>query len=58
MENDINDNFTEQGRKLLQEFYCRDGESTPQLFKRACDSFSYGDSRLGRDMYKYLTQGW
>ena len=51
--------LSEQALKLLQDYYMRDGDKTPQrTFARASVCFSGGDLELAQRIYDYVSKGW
>ena len=51
-------NITEQAMKLLKDYYCRDGETSPQqAFARAAACYSPNDAFAQR-IYDYVSKGW
>ena len=51
--------LSEQARVLLQKFYCREDESSPQeAYARAAAAYSYGDSTLAQNIYEAASKGW
>ena len=48
-----------QGKKLLKEYYCKEGETSPQhAFARASVAYCAGDMELAQRIYKYVSLGW
>tara|TARA_B100000424_G_C22945714_1_gene503393 strand:+ start:2864 stop:4663 length:1800 start_codon:yes stop_codon:yes gene_type:complete len=53
------DNLTDQARKLLKDYYCREDEPSPQYaFARAAVAYCYGDLALAQRIYNYVSSGW
>ena len=53
------DTLSEQASKLLKDYYCVDGEYSPQqAFARAAVAYSYGDMELAQRIYNYVSKGW
>jgi len=53
------ENLSDQAIKLLQDYYMRDGDKTPQrTFARASVCFSDGDLELAQRIYDYVSKGW
>ena len=53
------DNLSEQALKLLKDYYCIEGEDSPQqVFARASVAYSYGDMELAQRIYDYVSKGW
>ena len=51
--------LSEQANKLLKDYYCKDGETTPQMaFARAATAYCYGDLKLAQRIYDYVSNGW
>ena len=51
--------LSEQSRKLLKDYYCREDEKSPQhAMARASVAFSYGDMELAQRIYDYVSKGW
>ena len=51
--------LSEQASKLLKDYYCVEGEDSPQqAFARASVSYSYGDMELAQRIYDYVSKGW
>src|SRR6056300_595761 len=56
---DKDENLSEQGLKLLTDYYCREDEESPQYaFARAAQAYSYGDKKLAQKIYDYAANGW
>ena len=56
---DKDENLSEQGLKLLTDYYCREDEESPQYaFARAAQAYSYGDKKLAQRIYDYAANGW
>jgi ribonucleoside-diphosphate reductase alpha chain len=56
---DKDNNLSEQGLKLLQDYYCNEEEPSPQYaFARAAQAYSYGDKKLAQRIYNYAANGW
>ena len=50
--------ITEQAMKLLKDYYCRDGETSPQhAFARAASCYS-PDDEFAQKIYDYVSKGW
>jgi ribonucleoside-diphosphate reductase alpha chain len=53
------DVLSEQARKLLVDYYCREDEPSPQYaFARAAVAYSYGDMALAQRIYDGVANGW
>ena len=51
--------LSEQANKLLKDYYCQTGETSPQqAFARAAKAYSYGDIKLAQRIYEYASKGW
>ena len=51
--------LTEQARKLLMEYYCREDEPSPQYaYARAAVAYSYRDMELAQRIYNYVSDNW
>lgn len=51
--------LSEQARKLLIDYYCQEGEPSPQYaFARAAVAYSYGDLGLAQRVYDAVANGW
>lgn len=51
--------LSEQGYKLLKDYYCTESEESPQhAFARAASAYSYGDKKLAQRIYEYVSKGW
>ena len=51
--------LSEQANKLLKDYYCQTGETSPQqAFARASKAYSYGDNKLAQRIYDYASKGW
>ena len=51
--------LSEQAQKLLKDYYCIDGEDSPQqAFARAAVAYSYDDMKLAQRIYDYVSKGW
>jgi ribonucleoside-diphosphate reductase alpha chain len=52
-------NISEQGLKLLRDYYMREYEDTPEdAFKRTADAFSFDDEKLAKRIYSYVDKNW
>tara|TARA_B110000902_G_scaffold228837_1_gene269208 strand:- start:2104 stop:3873 length:1770 start_codon:yes stop_codon:yes gene_type:complete len=48
-----------QAEKLLKEYYCKEGEDSPQMaFARASKAYCYGDTKLAQRIYNYVSKKW
>lgn len=51
--------LSEQANKLLKDYYCKKGETSPQMaFARAAVAYSFGDMELAQRVYNYVANGW
>jgi len=51
--------LSNQAKKLLEDYYCKDGEISPQqAFARAAVGYSFGDTRLAQRIYNAVSKGW
>lgn len=51
--------LSEQANKLLKDYYCKTGETSPQMaFARAAVAYSFGDMELAQRVYNYVANGW
>jgi len=51
--------LSEQALKLLIDYYCQEGEPSPQYaFARAAVAYSYGDMGLAQRVYDAVANGW
>jgi len=51
--------LSEQGLKLLTDYYCRANEPSPQYaFARAAQAYSFGDKKLAQRIYDYVANGY
>ena len=51
--------LSEQAKKLLKDYYCREDESSPQMaFARAAHAYSFDDKGLAQRIYDYASKGW
>ena len=56
---DRDNNLSEQAKKLLKDYYCIEGETSPQhAFARAAQAYSYMDKKLAQRIYDYASKGW
>ena len=53
------DLLSEQAKKLVEDYYCKDKETSPQqAYARAAVAYSYGDMDLAQRIYDYVSKGW
>ena len=51
--------LSEQAEKLLKDYYCKEGEDSPQMaFARAARAYCYGDMKLAQRIYNYASNKW
>ena len=51
--------LSEQAHKLVKDYYCKDGENSPQqAYARAAVAYCYGDMELAQRIYDYVSNGW
>ena len=51
--------LSEQAKKLLKDYYCREDEPSPQIaFARAAHAYSFDDKGLAQRIYDYASKGW
>lgn len=50
--------LSEQGYKLLKDYYCNENEDPQQAFARAAVAYSYGDMQLAQRIYEGASKGW
>jgi ribonucleoside-diphosphate reductase alpha chain len=50
--------LSEQGYKLLKDYYCNEDENPQQAFARAAVAYSYGDMELAQRIYEGASKGW
>jgi ribonucleoside-diphosphate reductase alpha chain len=51
--------LSDQAAKLLKDYYCIDGEPSPQYaYARAAQAYCYGDKKLAQRIYDYASKGW
>jgi len=52
-------NISEQGLKLLRDYYMREYEDDPEdAFKRTSNAFSFNDEKLASRIYSYIDKNW
>ena len=48
-----------QAEKLLKDYYCIEGEDSPQMaYARAAKAYCYGDLKLAQRIYNYVSDKW
>ena len=51
--------LSEQAKKLLKDYYCKEDEPSPQIaFARAAHAYSFDDKGLAQRIYDYASKGW
>ena len=50
--------LTDFSKKLLLTHYCRDNETIPETFNRACTCWAAGDTKLRDRLMYYISNGW
>ena len=51
--------LSEQAEKLLKDYYCKEGEDSPQMaYARAARAYCYGDLKLAQRIYNYASNKW
>ena len=51
--------LSEQARKLVEDYYCKDKETSPQeAYARPAVAYCYGDMDLAQRIYDYVSKGW
>ena len=59
IETDKDKLLSKQAEKLLKDYYCKDGEDSPQMaFARAARAYCYGDMKLAQRIYNYASNKW
>ena len=59
IETDKDKLLSKQAAKLLKDYYCVDGEDSPQMaFARAAKAYCYGDTKLAQRIYNYVSNKW
>ena len=59
IETDKDKLLSTQAAKLLKDYYCIDGEDSPQMaFARASRAYCYGDMKLAQRIYNYVSNKW
>ncbi len=53
------ENLSDQASKLLKDYYCIEGEPSPQYaYARAARAYCYDDKKLAQRIYDYASKGW
>ena len=52
--------LSEQARKVSEDYYCKDKETSPQegYAREAVVAYCYGDMDLAQRIYDYVSKGW
>ena len=59
IETDKDKLLSKQAAKLLKDYYCVDGEDSPQMaFARAAKAYCYDDTKLAQRIYNYVSNKW
>ena len=59
IETDKDKLLSTQAAKLLKDYYCIDGEDSPQMaFARAARAYCYDDMKLAQRIYNYVSNKW
>ena len=59
IETDKDKLLSKQAAKLLKDYYCVEGEDSPQMaFARAAKAYCYGDTKLAQRIYNYVSNKW
>ena len=59
IDTDKDELLSTQAKKLLKEYYCKEGEESPQMaFARAARAYCYGDMKLAQRIYNYVSNKW
>ena len=59
IDTDKDELLSTQAEKLLKEYYCIEGEDSPQMaFARAAKAYCYGDTKLAQRIYNYVSNKW
>ena len=59
IETDKDKLLSTQAAKLLKDYYCIEGEDSPQMaFARAAKAYCYGDLKLAQRIYNYVSNKW
>ena len=59
IETDKDKLLSKQAAKLLKDYYCVDGEDSPQMaFARAAKAYCYSDTKLAQRIYNYVSNKW
>jgi len=59
IETDKDKLLSTQAAKLLKDYYCIEGEDSPQMaYARAAKAYCYGDTKLAQRIYNYVSNKW
>jgi len=59
IETDKDKLLSTQAAKLLKDYYCIEGEDSPQMaFARAAKAYCYGDIKFAQRIYNYVSNKW
>ena len=59
IETDKDKLLSTQAEKLLKDYYCIEGEDSPQMaFARAAKAYCYGDTKFAQRIYNYVSNKW
>ena len=59
IETDKDKLLSTQAAKLLKDYYCIEGEDSPQMaFARAAKAYCYGDTKFAQRIYNYVSNKW
>ena len=59
IETDKDKLLSTQAAKLLKDYYCIEGEDSPQMaYARAAKAYCYGDLKLAQRIYNYVSNKW
>ena len=59
IDTDKDELLSTQAEKLLKEYYCIEGEDSPQMaYARAAKAYCYGDLKLAQRIYNYVSNKW
>ena len=50
--------LSEQASRLLQDYYCKEGEDPQDAYARAATAYCRNDYDLAQRIYDYASQGW
>jgi ribonucleoside-diphosphate reductase alpha chain len=59
IETDKDKLLSTQAAKLLKDYYCIEGEDSPQMaYARAAKAYCYGDTKFAQRIYNYVSNKW